>query len=206
MNDEVENVVGGDNLYKKLFEESADATLIIKGNMFIDCNKATLSMFRMDSKQQVFNTHPSILSPIKQPDNRASLEKSEEMIAIAFRDGSNRFEWVHKRIDGTLFDAEVLLIRISHNKHTFLHCVLRDITKRIEARSALRSSEENYKFLFDQAVDGIIVGNEKGVIIDANLGMSKITGYSYDELVGQSVKILFPDKVLKSQIPKNIQI
>ena len=44
------------DLFRKLFEDSVDATLIIEDNKFVDCNKATLKMLRIDSKEQVLNT------------------------------------------------------------------------------------------------------------------------------------------------------
>ncbi len=185
--------------FKKLFEDSADATLIIENNKFVDCNKATLKMLKMDTKEQVFNSHPSVLSPEYQPDNRLSDEKAEDMMRIAFKEGSNRFEWVHKRADGELFNAEVLLTKIYQKNKKVLYCVWRDITERKKAEKALKHSEDNYKLLFDQAADGILVGNKKGIIINANTSISKISGYSFNELVGKSISILFPDKVLKQK-------
>ena len=188
-----------EELFRKLFEDSADATLIIENNKFVDCNKATLKMLRMDTKEQVFNSHPSMLSPEYQPDNRLSMEKAEDMLRIAFKDGSNRFEWVHKRANGKLFYVEVLLTRIYHNNKKLLYCVWRDITYRKQAENALKLSEDNFKYLFEQAGDGILVGNKKGIIISANESIAKITGYSAAELCGNSINILFPDEVLKQK-------
>ncbi len=198
-NDNLSALIKIEERFRKLFEDSADATLIIEDNRFIDCNKATLRMLKMDTKEQVFNTHPSALSPKRQPDNKLSMEKAEEMMKIALEFGSNRFEWVHKRADGELFYAEVLLTRISQNNKQFLYCVWREITNRKKAEKALKASEESYKFLFEQAADGILVGNEKGIIINANKNISKISGYSIDELLGNYINILFPPQVLKSK-------
>ena len=142
------------DLFQTLFEDSADATLIIENNKFISCNKATLLMLRMENKDQFYNLRPSDISPEYQPDNRASDEKAEEMIKIAFKRGSNRFEWVHKRADGELFYAEVLLTKINQEDRTLLHCVWRDITIRktyekkiiksnIELKKAKQKAEES---------------------------------------------------------------
>ena len=187
------------DLFKKLFEDSADAILIIKDNKFIDCNKAALQIFLVSSKEQLSNTYPSEISPIYQSNKRLSKDKAQDMIDIALKNGSNRFEWVHKRANGELFFAEVLLTKINYREKELLHCVVRDISYKKEAEKALRSSEENYKFLFEQAGDGILVGNEKGIIINTNESISKITGYEVQELIGNSISILFPDDVLKQK-------
>ena len=86
----------GNDRYKKLFQRSADAILIIRGDKFVDCNDATVRMLKYTSKTEVLNTHPSQLSPEYQPDGRLSYEKANEMIESAFKYGSHRFEWDHK--------------------------------------------------------------------------------------------------------------
>ena len=116
--------------YRILFEQSADATLIITGDKFIDCNHATVEMLGYTSKQELLQTHPSQLSPEFQPDGRSSFEKANEMMSIAFKQGSNRFEWDHKRRNGEVFPVEVLLTAISMRDQDFLHVVWRDITER----------------------------------------------------------------------------
>ena len=119
--------------YRVLFERSADATLIIDENRFVDCNKAVVAMLRYGNKADLLKTHPSELSPEFQPDGHASYEKADEMMAIAFEKGSHRFEWDHKRADGEVFPVEVLLTAIPVGGKRILHCVWRDITDRKQA-------------------------------------------------------------------------
>ncbi|HYW77944.1 MAG TPA: PAS domain S-box protein [Thermoguttaceae bacterium] len=119
--------------YRVLFEESADATLIIHGNRFVDCNDAVVEMLGYRSKAELLSAHPSELSPEIQPDGRLSYEKAEEMMAIAFEKGSHRFEWDHKRADGEVFPVEVLLTAIPSEDSKILYVVWRDITDRKRA-------------------------------------------------------------------------
>jgi len=123
--------------YRELFECSADAILIIDGDKFVDCNAATVKMLRYDNKQDLLNTHPSQLSPERQPDGRLSYEKANEMIAIAFEKGSHRFEWDHKGADGEVFPVEVLLTAISDDDRKTLHVVWREISDRKKAEKEL---------------------------------------------------------------------
>ena len=99
-------------IFQALFDDSADAYLILDDNIFVDCNQATVEMLRASNKEEVLSTHPSQLSPEFQPDGRPSGEKADEMIRIALEKGSNRFEWIHRRVDGEDFPVEVLLTPI----------------------------------------------------------------------------------------------
>ena len=115
--------------YQKLFQYSADAFLIIDGDKFVDCNKAAMEMLQYESKEALFATHPSELSPETQPDGRPSFEKANEMIAVAFEKGSNRFNWMHTRKNGEDFPVEVLLTAIPDNDKTLIHVVWRDMSE-----------------------------------------------------------------------------
>jgi len=127
--------------YRELFERSADAILIIEGEMFIDCNQAAVDMLRSANREQLLRTHPSELSPPLQADGRASYEKANEMIALAFERGSHRFEWAHRRMDGEVFPVEVLLTAVQEPGRRVLHVVWRDITDRKLLEEQLRHSQ-----------------------------------------------------------------
>ena len=119
--------------YRVLFERTADATLVIDQNRFVDCNDAVVKLLRYRNKVDLLGTHPSELSPETQPDGRSSCEKADEMMAIAFKNGSHRFEWDHKRADGEVFPVEVLLTAVPSEDRRILHVVWRDITDRKRA-------------------------------------------------------------------------
>ncbi|MDP3001677.1 MAG: PAS domain S-box protein [Bacteroidales bacterium] len=69
----------------------------------------------------------------------------------------------------------------------------KDISERRQAEEALRESEEHYKILFNEALDGICLADaETGLIIDCNQAMLSLVGRERVELIGQSQKILHP--------------
>ena len=130
--------------YQTLFDKTADALLIIEGHQFVDCNRAALEMLRFNSKKELYDTHPSELSPERQPDGQLSSVKADLMIETAFKKGSHRFEWNHKKKDGEVFPVEVLLTAISFEDAQLLHVVWRDITARKRA-----AAEIEYQAYYD---------------------------------------------------------
>jgi len=118
-----------ENKYRTLFEQSADAILIIDEDRFIDCNLATVKMLGYKDKKELLETHPSQLSPEMQPDGKSSFTKANEMISIAFKKGSHRFKWDHMRYNGEVFPVEVLLTAVPFHDRKILHVVWRDITE-----------------------------------------------------------------------------
>ena len=116
--------------YRELFNKSADACLIIKNGLFVDCNLAIVDMLGFTTKAEVLNTHPSVLSPDFQPDGQDSASKADKMMALAYQNGSHRFEWDHLRANGEVFPVEVLLTALSsETDNQTLYTVWRDLTE-----------------------------------------------------------------------------
>lgn len=123
--------------FRKLFEDSDDANLIIENGVFIDCNEAALRMLR-SVRSEVVSKMPSELSPARQPDGLDSSLKAMRMIEAARKNGSHRFDWLHKRPDGSQFWVEVLLTVINIHDREILYTTWRDITERKKADQELR--------------------------------------------------------------------
>ena len=56
--------------------------------------------------------------------------------------GAHAFTWIHKKVDGTLFPAEVLLSRFELGGRAVVQAVVRDITERVQSELALKRSKE----------------------------------------------------------------
>ncbi|MFA6062143.1 MAG: response regulator [Gallionella sp.] len=63
---------------------------------------------------------------------------------------------------------------------------------------ALRGSEERYRLLVDQSVDGIFVADAQGNYIDVNISGAQMLGYSREELLKHSIA----DVILPSEIER----
>ena len=114
--------------YRNMFENSINATLIIENSKFVDCNESTVNLLGYNTKNELLNTHPSELSPEKQPDGQLSLTKADEMIELALKNKNHRFKWDHKRSNGEVFPVEVTLTTLENEKgHRVLFTVWREI-------------------------------------------------------------------------------
>lgn len=172
--------------YRDLFEKSKDAVLIIHNGKFVDCNQSAVNMLRYNNKSELLNTHPSELSPEKQPDGKMSFTKANELMKIAFKNGSHRFEWDYKKSDGEVFPVEVLLTAIATDeKNQILHTVWRDITERKQTELALTQSEAEYKSIFQTTGTATLIIGKDYTILLANDGFVNLSGFPREQLEGK---------------------
>ncbi|MDQ7831142.1 MAG: PAS domain S-box protein [Desulfovibrionaceae bacterium] len=68
-----------------------------------------------------------------------------------------------------------------------------DITERKRMEEALRESELRFKALHNASFGGITI-HDKGVILDCNQGLSEISGYAQEELVGMDGLLLIAER------------
>ena len=179
------NIMKSESNFHLLFERSADAMLLLDGNVFFDCNLAAVKMFACSDKNQLLHLHPSDISPEKQPDGSISHEQEKERIAKAIEQGSNRFEWLHQRINGEVFPVEVLLTSIPVQGKKLIHVALKDITKRKQVEKALNESEDKYRTIFETTGTATIIIDEDTTISLANIEFTRICGYVKDKIEGQ---------------------
>ncbi len=131
--------------FRVLYDSSGDAMMLLDKRGFFSCNDAALRMFRYEDREELCSKHPAELSPPTQPGGSDSLSLTNERIAAAMRDESSRFEWLHRRSDGTDFPAEVLLSPMDLDGRRVLQAVVRDITARKQAEDDLRESRNRFE-------------------------------------------------------------
>jgi diguanylate cyclase (GGDEF)-like protein/PAS domain S-box-containing protein len=132
------NILDNEKKYRTLFESSNDAIILLENNAFIECNHAALSIFGCPDKDSLLGKHPSYFSPSKQANGRSSLLAANDHIARALREGKASFSWIHQRLNGKVFSAEVLLTPLHLQNRTFIQATVRDTTNIVRLQDKLK--------------------------------------------------------------------
>jgi len=133
--------------------------------------------------------------PVEQRMTVASLQIAEKATAEIVRTGKiGVFEIQHIHKNGKLVPCELLtkpLLGVDGQIFGFQGRTI-DITKRKQTEKALKESEERFKALHHASFGGIAI-HDKGIILECNKGMSEITGFDYNELIGMNGLSLISD-------------
>ncbi|MDZ7777040.1 MAG: PAS domain S-box protein [Bacteroidales bacterium] len=173
-----------ENRYRTIFNSTGTVTLLVRNNTYIE-------MANEEAKNVTGHTAAE-LAGTKWTDHVAphSLEK---MLHYHQTRRTNQEEVPDKyEVDLIHKSGEIrrTLLTIGMIPNTELSIVtLIDVTDRYKATEKLKESEERYKALHNASFGGIAI-HDKGVILECNQGLSDITGYSLDELIGMDGLLL----------------
>ncbi len=124
------------------FNSSNDGLLVLDPERgWVHANGRAVELFGFASIEELLQTGPAELSPEVQENGRLTSELASEIIAATLeRQLTNRFEWIHRRCDGTLFPCEITLVPITLAGKPVLMTTIRDITERKQAERELRQA------------------------------------------------------------------
>jgi len=192
----IEEALKGKELkFRTLFENSADAIIVIEGEKFIDCNHQTLEMYGCQTYEQFIGKTPFDFSPAFQPNGKPSKEYADEVMNAAYEGQTQVFQWLHIKLDGTPFHAEVKLNKLELNNQILLQAIVRDITKRIEAEQSLQQASD----IINNMQMGLYVYELENLEDDRTLKMVAtnrasgiLSGVLPDEIIGKYIDEIFP--------------
>ena len=108
------------------------------------------------------------------------------------------FEGTHRKKNGLTVPVEVHARLIKYNNSDAILSLARDITERLESLSALKSSEERFRSIFEQSAVGICYSDLNGRFLSINDHLCQLLGYSKEELLSLDwISITHPEDIQK---------
>jgi PAS domain S-box-containing protein len=136
--------------FRRLFADSRLPTLLLKDGRVIDVNRACIEFLGAGGPADLIGRSPVEFSPELQADGVSSRVKSQEMLAIARRQGAHAFEWDHERLDGGIRTVQVLVTMIDVGGEQIFHGVFTDVTAARRDEAELRRYRERLEELVAQ--------------------------------------------------------
>ena len=97
----------------------------------------------------------------------------------------SQFETRHKRKDGSVFDVEVSGMPLDLKEQPVMFYSSRDITERKKYEAEIRIAATAF-----ESQEGMSITDERGIIIRVNRAFTRITGYTADEAIGKSNRLM----------------
>lgn len=173
--------------YRTLFQSAGVPMLTLGPDGAITAaNAAAARMLGYAEPAELTGLSPAALSPAQQADGVASAEKCANLVEAVLAHGHLRFEWEHLHRGGHVIPVEVTLTRVELHGEPAVLGVWYDLRDRRRAAEL----EQRATAVFENTAEGIMLTDADNRIIAVNPAFSAITGYSADEAIGQTPKLL----------------
>ncbi|WP_163102152.1 PAS domain-containing sensor histidine kinase [Peribacillus alkalitolerans] len=164
-------------LYRKILDTSMEAIILVdKQKKILSANTVACNLLRVTANEVEGLSFLEFLSMV--PNQILAYQDEQLAVHLEFQD-----EWLICLNDGTVKHVEY---------HAFLEqenvlYKLKDITIQKQAERERDISFHLFKDVFHQAVDGIVIYNQKGVIIDANPSFLKLVNRERENVVDETI-------------------
>lgn len=181
-----ETLTAASEYRRALFNNLHDAVLIhdLKGRV-IDVNEKMLEMYGLSREEAI---GLSILPDYSSRDNPALLARQPLLWEKAISGESQLFEWKARRPrDGSLFDVEVSLTKLSLPEGDFILATTRDISERKRVERELVATKNYLNTVFNNIHDAIFIHDLNGTVVDVNNKMLEMYGGTKEEAIGLTI-------------------
>ncbi len=167
--------------YRQLVEMSPDGIAVHQDGHLVFVNQAAADMVGARSREELIG------KPIREIVHPDYWEIASERIQrmMTGETGLYPVEDCYVKSDGTPFPVEVTALPLTFSGKPAVQVVVRDISERKRAEQV----ERRLVTAIDQATEGVLITDNEGTIEYVNPGLEKISGYTRDELIGQTPRI-----------------
>lgn len=168
----------GDSIFKFLDENPDEYIHIAALIKITDCNQMALKFYGFSSKEKLLEGYSKYFAQ--------TISEGFRKQIFAYLKGETEFESEEMRFRST---GEQVYVKMrlhipAENVNDFRRVLVSvvDISQRKKAEIALAYSEEKFRSVIQQSVDGIILYDHNGKISEWNDADERITGYSYSDI------------------------
>jgi PAS domain S-box-containing protein len=167
----------------RLMEGLLDGVIVLdKSNRIVDYNPAA---------QRILNLSTTVIG---QSLHRAGIQ-NPDLIVLDQNIHTEKSEIQIENYDLRDFEVRTLALLDKNNQPTGKLVTLHDISEYRQAQEQIRRSEEQYRLLFDNAVESILVVQDRKIVF-CNPITSELTGYPLEEIINESfVKFIYPEDI-----------
>jgi formate hydrogenlyase transcriptional activator len=184
---------GPHTLFEKLFEASPDAIVVSDADGRVTSVNSQVERLFGYGRREVIGQDVEILVPERfrkaHPGHRSSYTAHASV-----RPMGAGLHLSGRRKDGSEFPVDIMLSSMETGEGRVVISVIRDVSDRKKAEEAVRRSEAQFRALFEFSPDAIIASDRDGRVTEVNARVESMFGYQRDELVGQSIDILVPER------------
>lgn len=187
------SLVQSEARFRALFERSPDPIWILRpSGVCTDANAAALRVFGFQDLENLHKIKATDIAPLLQSDGQSTTIKAQAMLETALANGVHRFEWLHKRADGTIFPAEITLCTVSLSGEPMLYAVVRDISDRKQTEEALLTQKALLLDIVDNAPSLIYVYDTEGNLRLCNRMFEEAAGFTFEDMEGKTRESYLP--------------
>ena len=191
--------------FHSLFDSSKSAVMVLDQGGFFDCNQAALDLFGFESKEEFTRCHPGEISPEVQPCGENSMVLAGRRIGQAMDEGFIRFEWIHKRKDGSEFPAQVSLTSMDAGGRKALLAIVEDISDRKRMEEEIQKETAKLQSMISGMKEGVVFADSENRIVEVNDFFCRFVGVSKDRILGRNLS-LFHSPKLQEKIDARIAV
>ncbi len=190
-------------LFRQLFLASPDAIIVTTVNGRISAvNPASEQLFGY-SETELMGNLVEMLIPERFRGHHPQYRDAYSAAPSARPMGTG-LELYGRRKDGTEFPVDIMLSPVETGGERSILTIIRDITDRKQAETALRRSEERFRLLVEGASDyAIFMLDPEGRVATWNSGAERIKGYRAEEILGQHFSKFYPQESVERGKPQH---